>query len=52
MRKLIWVLTAVAMMLAGTAGSSFADDQFKSIDYPTEGGIQGRADVYESGRFW
>ncbi len=48
MRKLIWVLTAVAMILAGTAGTSFGDDQFKSIDYPTEGGIQGRADVYES----
>ena len=48
MRKLIWVLAAVAMMLAGTAGTSSADDGFRSIDYPTEGGIQGHADVYGS----
>jgi len=25
---------------------SFADDGFKSVDFPTAGGIQGRADVY------
>ena len=46
MRKLIWILATVALMLAGSAGSSTADDGFKSVDFPTAGGIQGRADVY------
>ena len=46
MRKLIWILATVALILAGSAGSSTADDGFKSVDFPTAGGIQGRADVY------
>jgi len=48
MQKLIWVVAAAAIMLAGTPGVSSADGGFKSIDYPTAGGIQGRADVYDS----
>jgi pimeloyl-ACP methyl ester carboxylesterase len=46
MRKWFWVHAAIAMMLVGSAGTSFADDGFKSVDFPTAGGIQGRADVY------
>ena len=34
------------MMLLGSAGTVFAEDGFKSVDFPTAGGIQGRADVY------
>jgi pimeloyl-ACP methyl ester carboxylesterase len=46
MRKLSWVLAVVAMLVAGPNTTSFADDGFKSVDFPTAGGIQGRADVY------
>ncbi|MBW1758430.1 MAG: alpha/beta hydrolase, partial [Deltaproteobacteria bacterium] len=46
MRKLSWVLALVAMLVAGPNATSFADDGFKSVDFPTAGGIQGRADVY------
>jgi pimeloyl-ACP methyl ester carboxylesterase len=48
MQKSIWVVAAAAMVLTGTAHAAFADAGFKSIDFPTEGGIQGRADVYAS----
>ena len=48
MRTLIWILAMVALMLAGSAGSSSANDGFEGVDYPTAGGIQGRADVYET----
>ncbi|MBW2162179.1 MAG: alpha/beta fold hydrolase [Deltaproteobacteria bacterium] len=48
MRKLSWVLALVAMLVAGPNATSFADDGFKSVDFPTAGGIQGRADVYAS----
>ena len=48
MRKLIWVVAAAAMVLAGTSHTAFADADFKSIDFPTDGGIQGRADIYAS----
>jgi pimeloyl-ACP methyl ester carboxylesterase len=46
MRKLSWLLAVVAMLLAGPSATSLADDGFKSVDFPTTGGIQGRADVY------
>ncbi len=48
MRKLNWILATVTLMLVGSAGSSSADDGFTSVDFPTTGGIQGRADVYEA----
>ncbi len=48
MRKLIWVVAVAAMVLAGTSDTAFADAGFKSIDFPTDGGIQGRADIYTS----
>lgn len=48
MQKLIGGFAALAMMLTGTTGAALADAGFKSIDFPTEGGIQGRADVYAS----
>jgi dienelactone hydrolase len=48
MQKLIGGFAAVAMMLTGIAGAALADAGFKSVDFPTEGGIQGRADVYGS----
>jgi pimeloyl-ACP methyl ester carboxylesterase len=46
MRRWFWVHATIAMMLLGSAGTAFADDGFKSVDFPTAGGIQGRADVY------
>jgi pimeloyl-ACP methyl ester carboxylesterase len=46
MRKLSRVLAVAAMLVAAPNATSFADDGFKSIDFPTAGGIQGRADVY------
>ena len=48
MRKWFWILATAALTLTGSAGSSSADDGFKSVDFPTTGGIQGRADVYET----
>jgi dienelactone hydrolase len=36
------------MLVAGFEGASFADVGFKSVDFPTAGGIKARADVYES----
>jgi pimeloyl-ACP methyl ester carboxylesterase len=47
MRTLSLVLGAVAM-LAALPITSLADGGFQSVDYPTAGGIQGRADVYAS----
>lgn len=48
MRTLIWVIAATAMLLLGSADAALADAGFKSVDFPTEGGIQGRADIYAS----
>ncbi|MGB5546982.1 MAG: hypothetical protein WBM74_10460, partial [Polyangiales bacterium] len=48
MRNLIWVVAVAAMVLACTSHTAFADADFKSIDFPTDGGIQGRADIYAS----
>lgn len=48
MRKLTGVLTAIAAALALNMSGALADDVFESVDYPTTGGIQGRADVYAS----
>jgi pimeloyl-ACP methyl ester carboxylesterase len=48
MRRLISGVAALALMLAGMAGTALADPGVKSINFPTEGGIQGRADVYAS----
>ena len=48
MRRSTWLITACAVALAGTAGAARAETGFKSIDFPTEGGIQGRADLYSS----
>ncbi|MGB5348760.1 MAG: alpha/beta hydrolase, partial [Polyangiales bacterium] len=48
MRRLTWGLTALAVMLAGMAGTALANPGVESVDFPTEGGIQGRADVYVS----
>ncbi len=48
MRKLSWVLAVVAMLAAGSSATSFADAGFKSVEFPTAGGIKARADVYES----
>jgi pimeloyl-ACP methyl ester carboxylesterase len=47
MRGLIFSFAALVVISAGVAGSALADPGVKSIDFPTEGGIQGRADVYE-----
>ena len=49
MRKLSWIVAVAAMLVAASSATSFADAGFKSIEFPTEGGIQGRADVYGSG---
>ena len=48
MRKLSLVVGAAVMMVAGLEGTSFADVGFKSVDFPTLGGIKVRADLYES----
>jgi pimeloyl-ACP methyl ester carboxylesterase len=48
MRKLSWVLAVAAMLVAAPNATSFADDGFEGVDFPTTGGIQGRADVYAS----
>lgn len=48
MRRLSWILAVVAMLVAGPNATSFADEGFASVDFPTAGGIQGRADVYEA----
>jgi len=48
MLKLTGVIAAIATLLALNVSSAVADDAFKSVDYPTAGGIQGRADVYVS----
>ena len=48
MRKWFWIQATIAMMLLGSAGAAFAEDGFKTVDFPTGGGIQGRADVYAS----
>ncbi len=46
MRKWFWVHVTIANMLVASTGTALADDGFKSVDFPTAGGIQGRADVY------
>jgi dienelactone hydrolase len=48
MRKLSWVALVVAMLVAAPSATSSADGGFKSVDFPTAGGIEARADVYES----
>jgi dienelactone hydrolase len=48
MRKLSWVLVAVAVSWAGAVSPSLADSGFKSVDFPTAGGIEAKADVYAS----
>ena len=48
MRQLIWILATFAFALASSPSSSFAEGPFESIDFPTTGGIQGRADVYRA----
>lgn len=48
MHRSIQILATLGIMLAGTAGAASADLGFTSIDFPTDGGIQGRADVYAS----
>lgn len=48
MRRLTWGLTTLAVMLAGMASTALANPGVESVDFPTEGGIQGRADVYVS----
>lgn len=48
MHRLSLVLVAAIGLLIGLESTSFADEGFESIDFPTTGGIQGRADVYES----
>lgn len=48
MRKWGLILTAAIVLTAGSQSTSLADSGFKSVDFPTTGGIQGRADVYES----
>ncbi len=46
MRKWFWIHATLVMLFVGSAGISFADDGLESIDFPTAGGIQGRADLY------
>jgi pimeloyl-ACP methyl ester carboxylesterase len=48
MRRLTWLVLALAVILAGMTGTAIADPAVKSVDFPTVGGIQGRADVYAS----
>lgn len=48
MQKLSLVLGVAVILVAALEAVSFADGGFKSVDYPTAGGIQGRADVYAS----
>jgi len=48
MRRLISGVAVLAVILAGMVGTALADPGVKSIDFPTKGGIQGRADVYAS----
>lgn len=48
MRKPTGVLGVVVMALAFSASVALAEDGFESVDFPTTGGIHGRADVYAS----
>ena len=46
MRRRFRIHVTIVMLLVGSADIAFADDGFRSIDFPTAGGIQGRADLY------
>jgi len=48
MRKLSRFFVAVTVLWAGSVSTSLADGEFKSVDFPTAGGIEAKADVYES----
>lgn len=48
MRKLSWIVAVVGMLVSAPSATSSADGGFKSVDFPTAGGIEARADVYES----
>jgi pimeloyl-ACP methyl ester carboxylesterase len=48
MRRLTWGITGLSVMLAWMAGSALANPGVESIDFPTDGGIQGHGDVYVS----
>ena len=49
MQKLIQIAAATVLIFGATVGvSSAAEVGFRSVDFPTTGGIQGRADIYES----
>jgi len=48
MQKLSLVFGVAVILVTGLEATSFADGGFKSVDYPTAGGIQGHADVYAS----
>jgi pimeloyl-ACP methyl ester carboxylesterase len=47
MRALSMIIVA-ALVVIGSGATSFADGGFKSIDFPTTGGIEARADLYDS----
>ncbi len=46
MRSWFWIFATIALTLTVLPRPSSAEEGFKSIDFPTTGGIQGRADVY------
>lgn len=48
MRKLSLVIASVAVLVAWADTTSFAESGFESVDFPTAGGIEARADVYAS----
>ena len=48
MRGLTLGMMVLVALIEGAAGKALANPAVESIDFPTEGGIQGRADVYAS----
>ena len=48
MRRLTRGITGLVVMLASIAGSALANPGVEIIDFPADGGIQGRGDVYVS----
>jgi len=49
MQRFVQIAAASVLVVGATVGvSSAAEIGFRSVDFPTTGGIQGRADVYES----
>ncbi len=48
MRRALPTIAIVAIMLGSAQAIAFAGGGFKSVDFPTAGGIEARADLYEA----